>query len=398
MDHRPEFLRFCAQTSPAPLLLEITHARGTWLYSPDGTRYLDLVSGISVSNLGHAVPEVIQAIKDQSSQYLHVMVYGEMVLSPQALLARDLCTATGHDFDNVYFVNSGSEAIEGALKLAKRFTGKPGIVSLFDAYHGGTHGALSLNGGSFIREGFGPLLPSVAHMRPGSWEDLSLIQEDVAAVVLELLQGEAGARLLEPDWVKAVASRCREMGALLIFDEIQTGMGRTGSLFLYQETGVIPDILVLGKALGAGMPMGAFMARKEVMHVLSHDPVLGHITTFGGHALVCAAARAGLKVLAESAVIDTVIEKERYFRTLLGNHPAVRRISGKGLLLAVHLDSAEAVQAVIGYCLKHGVLTDWFLHCADAIRIAPPLIISEAEIRLACEVILQGLDAFSRRA
>lgn len=386
---RELFLRHLAQTSPIPLGLEITHAEGCWLYGKDGKRWLDLIGGISVSALGHSHPAVKEAVHKQVDKHLHLMVYGEYVQSPQVDYAVALTQTLPENLDTVFFTNSGAEATEGAMKLAKRVTGRAEFISCKNAYHGSTQGALSLAGGDWLSQAFRPLLPNTKQIRFNAFEDIDLITEKTAAVFIEPIQGEAGAVVPARDYLQAIRKRCDETGTLLVFDEIQTGFGRTGTLWAFEQYDVVPDILLLGKSLGGGMPLGAFIASHEMMQLLTHDPVLGHITTFGGHPVSCAAGLAAFTFINENKLASQSLEKEKLLRSLLPN----QKIHGKGLLLAVELNGFEQVQKVIHHCIGNGIITDWFLFNDRCIRIAPPLIISEEEIRLACEVIGRALDA-----
>ena len=393
---RDAFLRYQAQTSPQPLLLEVARAEGLYLYDRDGRRYADLISGLAVTNVGHRHPAVVAAIRAQADAYLHVMPYGEFVQGPQVALARKLASLLPDPLDATYFVNSGAEAIEGALKLAKRVTGRRRLVAAHGSYHGSTHGALSVTGNPSKRAAFEPLLPGVDFVRYGEAADLRLITEETAGVLLETIQGDAGVRIPPPDYLRAVRARCDEVGALLILDEIQTGMGRTGTMFAFEPSGVVPDVVCLAKALGAGMPMGAFSARRAHLHTLSHAPILGHITTFGGHPVCCAAALAGIGVL-ESGLLADVGAKGRRFRESL-RHPLVREIRQRGLLLAVDLPSPELTYRVVARLLARGVLAFYFLSCPASFRLAPPLTIAEAEIDACCRIIREVFDEIAAEA
>jgi acetylornithine/succinyldiaminopimelate/putrescine aminotransferase len=381
------FRKYLAQTSENPAGLEVARAEGNYLYSPEGKRYLDLISGISVSNLGHANLEVKKAIIRQLDEHLHLMVYGEYVQSSQVKLAERLVSLLPQSLNNVYFTNSGSEAVEGALKLAKRATGRTEIIAFHNAYHGHTQGAMSIMGNEHWKMNFRPLLPNVRFIRFNDVNDLQQISTHTACVIIEPVQGEAGVMTPAEGYLDALRARCNDTSALLIFDEVQTGMGRTGELFAFTKYGVIPDILVLAKALGAGMPLGAFIAGRELMQNLSHRPVLGHITTFGGHPVSCAAALAGLDFLLMSELIGEVKKKAGLFRKLLGSYSGIQEIRHSGLLMAVELGEENKVQQVIKNCIERGVISDWFLFRPTALRIAPPLTITEEEITLACQVI-----------
>lgn len=385
------FHQHLAQTSPFPIALDIVGAEGCHLHTRDGKRYLDLVAGLAVNNTGHRHPKVIAAIKDQLDRYLHVIPYGEFILEPQVRYAERLTGLLPAGLDSVYFVNSGTEANEAALKLAKRVTGHTRLVACQKSYHGSTHGSLSITGNEEKKYRNRPLLPDVHFMRFNTLEDLELIDNGTAAVVVETIQGDAGVRIPDAMWMQTLRKRCTETGTQLIFDEVQTGFGRTGELFAFAHFGVVPDILVLGKALGGGMPMGAFVSSTEHMRLLTHDPVLGHITTFGGHPVPCMAGHAALEVLLEEDLVDNARRMGELFKQLLV-HPAIREVRGTGLMLAVDLGDAEKVQRVVQGCLKRCVLGFWFLSCPTAFRIAPPLCISEALVREACSAILQELD------
>ena len=390
LSQRQLFLQHLAQTSPGPLALEIARAEGCYLYDTSEKAYLDLIAGIGVSCLGHRHPAVVAAVKAQIDLYWHTLVYGEYVLSPQVTLAQ-LLSAQLPGLDAVYLVNSGTEATEGAMKLAKRYTGRPDIVACRWAYHGSTQGAASLMWPTDFTLPYHPLLPGIRHIDFDDDESLANINERTAAVVVETVQAEWGIRRARPEWLKALRQRCDDVGALLVLDEIQAGYGRTGHLFAFVPYGIKPDILLLAKGFGGGMPIGAFIAPRHIMQVLSVDPPLGHITTFGGHPVCAAAALATLQTLLHSDLIALVPQKEMLFLELLV-HPAIREVRSAGLWLAVELDSAAAVQKAIQHCLKKGLITDWFLFNDRSLRIAPPLTISETEIRWACGVILEALS------
>ncbi len=389
---RQQFLEHLAQTSPAPLLVGAERAEGVCFYSPEGKRYFDLVSGVSVSNVGHANPRVVEAVTQQAGRYMHLMVYGELVLSPQVQYAARLAELLPGPLESVYFVNSGAEAVEGALKLAKRYTGRTGLVSFRNAYHGSTQGAMSVMGGEEFKQGYGPLLPDVTHLEFNNLEDLEKITGQTACVIVEPVQGEAGIRLPEVGFLQALRRRCTAVGALLIFDEIQTGMGRTGTLFALQRYGVVPDILCLAKALGGGMPLGAFISSRQIMAVLSENPALGHITTFGGHPVCCAAGLAALEYILDERLLDDVETKGALYETLLTPHRAVREIRRSGLLMAVELGESEKLYKTMAGLIENGIMSDWFLFCDTAFRISPPLTITEEEIRETSTIILHVLD------
>ena len=385
------FLDYLAPTSPEPMMLEVERAEGVFIYSPDGKKYLDLISGIAVSSLGHQHPEVINAVGNQLRHHAHVMVYGEFIQSPQVELARNLVETLGIPDAKVFFVNSGSEAIEGAMKLAKRATGRFEIVSCHKAYHGSSQGALSISGSESFKNAFRPLLPGVRQIQFGRMEDLGLIGRQTAAVFIETIQGEAGVVCASQEYFTELRKRCDEWGALLVLDEIQCGFGRTGTMWAYEQYGIIPDILVTAKALGGGLPLGAFIARAELMDCLSSNPVLGHISTFGGHPLSAAASLAALRVIRGQDLAESAKSKGNLFSTLLP-HPEIREIRHAGLMLALQLDSRKRVQQVVRKALELGLITDWFLFRPDALRVAPPLIISEREITEAVHLIHRAID------
>ncbi len=384
------FLRHVAQTSPNPLGLEIVKAEGHYLYGRDGKVWLDLIGGISVCNTGHRHPRVVQAIKEQADRYLHLLVYGELIQSPQVEYASLLASHLPPSLDSVYFTNSGAEATEGAMKLAKRVTGRPGIVAFRQSYHGSTQGALSVMGDEYWRNAFRPLLPGVRHVDYNSSAALEAITIQTACVIVETVQAERGVYVPAGAWLQQLRQRCDATGALLVFDEIQAGFGRTGTLWGFERYAVIPDILLLGKALGGGLPMGAFIANRERMWTLTGDPVLGHITTFGGHPLCCAAGLAAMQVLLESGWIAQVAHKEALFHRLLV-HPAIRAVRSCGLLIAVEFDDFETNKRIIDACITKGLLTDWYLFAPQCLRIAPPLSITEELIVQACDIILSAI-------
>lgn len=394
LSNRQLFLMNTAQTSSSPRLVEVVKAEGIYLYGPNGEEYMDLVSGFNVSNIGHRHPTVIRAIKEQLDNYLHVTVYGEFVQAPQVLFATELLAELPSKFQSVYLTNSGTEAVEGAMKIAKKYTGRKQIIAAKKAYHGSTQGALSLIGNDEYREAYAPLLPDIDFITFNDSSDLDKITEKTAAVILEAIQGEAGVRVPDASYMRAVRKRCDETGTLLIFDEIQTGFGRTGKLFAFEHFGIVPDILMLAKGIGGGMPLGAFIAAKEVMDVIKDNPMLGHITTFGGHPVSCAAARASLAVIKEEHLVEQVANKAILFRNKL-DHSAIREIRGLGLMMCLQLDSFDQVYNVSKYCAEHGVMIDWYLHCETALRIAPPLTITEAEIEKACNIITKGLEKYT---
>ncbi|QNK64219.1 aspartate aminotransferase family protein [Pedobacter sp. PAMC26386] len=392
ISHKELFLRNNAQTSTSPNMLEVDHAEGMYLYDKSGKSYMDLVSGFAVSNIGHRNPKVLDAIRAQLDKYLHLTVYGEFVQSPMVLFADKLISVLPSQLNNVYFVNSGTEATEGALKLAKRFTGRSGIISCHHAYHGSTHGALSVMGNEHFKQKYRPLLPDVRFITFGKEEDLELITTDKACVIMETVQGEAGIRVASKSYMQKLRERCTATGTLLILDEIQAAFGRTGKLFAFEHYDIVPDVLLLAKALGGGMPIGAFIANRDVMGVLKENPILGHITTFGGHPVSSVAGLASLEVILDDNLVAGVAAKGELFKSLLV-HPLIREVRGKGLMMSIQLDSFEQVEKVSQLCAADGIIIDWFLHCETALRVAPPLIITEEEIRTACSVILKALSA-----
>jgi len=394
ISHKELFLLNNAQTSTSPNMLEVEYAEGLYLYDKSGKSYMDLVSGFAVSNVGHRHPKVLDAIRAQLDKYLHLTVYGEFVQSPMVLFADKLLSVLPEQLDNVYFVNSGTEATEGALKLAKRYTGRSGIVSCYHSYHGSTHGALSVMGNEHYKQKYRPLLPDVNFIRFGVTEDLELITTATACVIIETIQGEAGIRVTTSEYMLQLREKCTSTGTLLIMDEIQAAFGRTGKLFAFEHYRIVPDILLLAKALGGGMPIGAFIANRQVMGVLKENPILGHITTFGGHPVSSVAGLASLNVILDEGLVDAVTDKGELFRSLL-IHPLIREVRGIGLMMSIQLDSFEQVERVSKLCGQDGVIIDWFLHCETALRLAPPLIISNDEIKTACAVIIKALDTLS---
>lgn len=390
--HRQLFQKFMAPTSDAPLALEITKAEGVYMYDAQGKSYLDLISGIAVSNVGHRNPAVVQAIKDQVDAYMHLMVYGEYIQSPQVQLAEALVKSTGSEHLNqVYFTNSGTEAVEGAMKLAKRYTGRTEFISCFNAYHGASQGALSIAGDENFKNAFRPLLPDIRHIHHGCLANLSKITEKTAAVIIEIVAGEAGVKTASAEYFQALRKRCDDTGTLLIVDEIQSGFGRTGSFWAFQPMNIVPDILLTAKGMGGGMPIGAFLANEEVMKTLSFEPVLGHITTFGGHPVSCAASLATLTYILDERLMDSIPAKSTLFKSLL-QHPIIAEVRGIGFMLAVEMEDFKTVKAVIDECILNGLITDWFLFCDNSLRIAPPLTITEEEIKIACNILLQAMN------
>lgn len=392
MEFSPEvFLNKLAQTNDSPFLISIERAEGIYLYSPDGKRYTDLISGIGVSNIGHRHPHVIKAIKDQLDKHLHVMVFGEYIQSTSNRLADKLTSLLPASLNCVYFVNSGTEANEGALKLAKRSTGRTEIISCRKSYHGSTHGSMSVSGNEVKKQAFRPLLPDVKFIDFNVEEDLKQITKGTACVIIETIQGDAGVRVPSKAYMKALRKRCNETGTLLIFDEIQCGMGRTGTLFAFEQFDIVPDILTTAKAFGGGLPIGAFIADKKIMQTLTHDPMLGHITTFGGNPVCCASALATLEVIENERLLETVDAKGMLFEKLL-QHKNIKEIRRFGLMFAVDFDSAGRVNRIVEYAKQKGVICYWFLSHPYSFRIAPPLTITEEQIRESCEVILEAID------
>ena len=394
MNQRQLFLNHVGQTSPAPLALEIVKATGSTLIDVNGKEYIDLIGGISVCNVGHCHPQVVEAVKQQAEQYMHIMVYGELVETPQVAYAKKLTEHLPVSLNAVFYTASGSEATEGAMKLAKRFTGRTKIVSFKKSYHGSTQGALSIMGDEYWRNAFRPLLPGIIQLKYNSFDDLQQITNEVACVIAETVQAEAGVLVPQNGWLKALRKRCTETGTLMVLDEIQCAFGRNGSLFAFEQFDVVPDILLLGKALGGGMPLGAFVADKQIMDSLTHDPVLGHINTFGGHPVCCAAGLAAFNVLQDEKLIDGVKEKEQLFLTLL-KHPAIKAVRSCGLMMAVEFDSFETNKKIIDLLIDRGVFTDWFLFASNCLRIVPPLTISIDEIQTACNQLIAILNSQS---
>lgn len=391
MNNRQLFLSHLAQTTDFPLMIEVEKAEGIYLFGPNGEQYIDLISGIGVSNVGHRHPKVLEAIQAQLDKYLHLMVYGEYVQTPQTLLAKALCDTLPPHLDNVYLVNSGSEAIEGALKLAKRFTNRRELISCVDAYHGSSHGSLSVGGNEVFKRAYRPLLPGIKHIFYGSFSDLDKITNETAAVVIETIQGEAGIRVACREYFQALRKRCNETGTLLILDEIQAGFGRTGKFWAFEHFEIVPDMVVCAKGMGGGMPIGAFIANKEVMGAFKNNPLLGHITTFGGHPVSAAASLATIQILLDEKLIEQVEAKANLFKSLL-LHPKIKGFRNKGLMMAVEFESFEVLKPIIDRAIELGVITDWFLFCDDSMRIAPPLIISEEQIKDSCKTLLKAID------
>jgi acetylornithine/N-succinyldiaminopimelate aminotransferase len=388
---RQIFLHHQAQTSLSPILLEVSHASGIFIYDTSGKKYVDFISGIGVSAVGHCHPRVVKAVQEQASIYMHQMVYGEYVQTPQTSLAAKLATLLPENLSCCYFVNSGAEATEGAIKLSKRFTGRSEIISFKNAYHGSTNGALSLMGDEHFKKAYEPLLPGVKFIPFNDMNSLKEISEKTAAVFVETIQGEAGVILPENGFLKALQDKCNAMGAMLVMDEIQCGVGRTGKWFAFEHYDIVPDILLLAKGLGGGMPIGAFISSEKIMHSLAENPALGHITTFGGHPVNCAAALACLEVIEDDKLLGDIAEKESIIIEMLV-HPMIKSISGKGLLWAAEFESFEINKRIIDTCLKNGVIIDWFLFAPEKMRIAPPLTITKSELKEALETIIRSIS------
>ena len=391
-----QFLQLVAQTSETPLLVDVAHAKNCHIFDTNGKKYFDLIAGIGVSSVGHRHPNVLKAIKDQINKNLHVMVFGEFVQTPQVRLAEALSKTLPDQLECTYFVNSGSEATEGALKLAKRYTNRFNIISCIDGYHGSSHGALSVSGNESLKQNFRPLLPNIQHIPFGDENALSSINMETAAVIIETVQGEAGVRTAKKKYFEKLRKKCKAKGALLILDEIQCGFGRTGKLWAFEHYNIQPDILLAAKGMGGGMPIGCFISSKEIMHSLRENPVLGHITTFGGHPVSTAASLATLETLLEEKLIDQVEKKALLFKSLL-KHPSIKEIRNKGLLMGVEFESYEFLKKIIDRSLEVGIITDWFLFCNNSMRIAPPLTISEIEIREVCHKLLESIEWASKK-
>ena len=388
---KQEFFKYQAQTTPYAAGFEVEKAEGSYIYGKDGRAYLDFVAGVSANTLGHSHPKVVNAIKEQADKYLHVMVYGEYAQEKPVELCRLLAEATPEPLEVSYLVNSGAEAIDGALKLAKRYTGREEIISMKNSYHGNTHGALSVSGNEFHKREFRPLLPMISFIEFNNEEEFSKITEKTACVIAETIQGAAGFLTPSQNYFKNLKKRCEEVGALLILDEIQPGFGRTGKLFSFEHYDMVPDILVMGKGMGGGVPVGAFMSSAEIMKSLQHSPKLGHITTFGGNPLIAAASFATLKEVLESSLMNEVEEKEKLFRELLV-HPKIKKVNGRGLMLAVELESPEYTLDVAKRCMEKELIVFWQLYRNEFMRISPPLTISKEEIKKGCEIILEALN------
>lgn len=386
------FLTHLAQTSPHPFLMAVEKAKGIYLYSSDGKRYMDMISGIGVANIGHCHPRVVRAIQEQAERHLHVMAYGEFIQSPSNRLAKKLVSLLPPHLNCIYLVNSGTEANEGALKLAKRFTGRSEIISCKKSYHGSTHGSLSVSGNESKRNAFRPLLPDVRFIEFNNTDDLKFITNHTACVIMETVQGDAGVRIPDKSYLQAVRKQCTETGTLLILDEIQCGMGRTGTLFAFEHFDITPDILTIAKAFGGGLPIGAFISDKKIMDILTHNPMLGHITTFGGNPVCCAAALATLEVIEEEKILESVEKKGQLIASLL-KHPRIKVTRRLGLMFAYDFETAEEVNQIVSLCKEKGVIIYWFLSHPQSFRMAPPLTITEEEIRQACSIIMEAIDS-----
>jgi len=394
LTQRQLFLQHNAQTTLEPLLLEFTKASGMYLYDTTGKKHLDLIAGIGVSNVGHCHPAVVNAVKEQVESYMHIMVYGEFVQSPQVNFAKALADVLPDHLNCTYFVNSGAEAVEGAMKLAKRYTGRSEIIACHHSYHGSTQGALSLMGNEEFKQAYRPLLPDISFINYDHLQDLDKITNKTAAVFIETIQGEAGIRIADKAYFEALRSKCTATGTLLVLDEIQCGFGRTGKLFGFEHYEISPDILLLAKGIGGGMPIGAFISSTAIMRSLATNPILGHLTTFGGHPVSCAAGLATLQTILNENIVAGVEEKGELFKKLLV-HPAIKEVRGKGLMMAIEFENFEINKKIIDACIADGVISDWFLHCSNSMRVAPPLIITEEQIHDACEVILRNIEAIA---
>tara|TARA_B100000497_G_scaffold114188_1_gene136593 strand:- start:4362 stop:5480 length:1119 start_codon:yes stop_codon:yes gene_type:complete len=372
-------------------MYEFVRGKGIHLYDRYNKPFIDLISGIAVNNIGHCNPEVTKAIKDQVDKYSHQMVYGEYIVQPQVQLAKNLAKNLPSNLQSFYFLNSGSEAIEGAMKLAKKYTGRSKIVAMRNAYHGSSSGSLSMMSNEYYSGPFKPLLPNIYFMDYNDLDSIEIIDERTAAVFIEPIQAEIGYLPATQEFLNALREKCDKTGTLLIFDEIQTGIGRTGKLFAFEHYNITPDILVSAKALGGGMPIGAFISSSKIMKSIEDKPILGHISTFGGHPVCCAAGNASLNYIEKYQLLDKVSEKEALFRKLLV-HPKIKKTSGKGLMLSIELDNFDEVERTMKRCMEHGVIIDWFLYNTNCLRISPPLIISNSEIHKVCKTILRSLD------
>ena len=391
-----DFLKYQAKTTPHPLSIEIKNAFGSHIVDSDNKKYLDFIAGVSVCNLGHSNPVVIKAIEKQIKKYMHVMVYGEFALEPSVKLSKEIVSKISKNLEVVFLTNSGTEAVEGSLKLAKRFTGRKEIIAAYNSYHGSTHGSLSTVGVTYMQEKFQPLLPMVNFINFNQDKDLCKISSNTACVILETIQGGAGFILPEKNFLKKVKKRCKEVGALLILDEIQPGFGRTGKLFGYQNYDVEPDILIFGKAFGGGLPIGGFCSSKKIMNSLSFDPKLGHISTFGGNPVISSASYAAIRELYDKKIMNKINSKEKLFRKYL-KHPLIKKINGRGLMLALILQKSSIADYLVKDCLKNGLILFWLLWEKKAVRITPPLTIQNNQIKLGCQIILNTLNKYQSK-
>ncbi len=392
LSNRQLFLSHVAQVSPKPMDLEIVKAQGIYLYDVNQKSYIDFISGISVSNLGHCHPNVVKAIHQQAETYMHLMVYGEYVQAPQIQLAKALTDLLPDNLNSVFYTNSGTEATEGALKLAKRVTGRTKIICFRDSYHGSTHGALSVMGNEEFKQAFRPLLPDIKILEYNSIEEINKhITSKTAAVILEPVQSETGYTVATNQFLKAIREKCTQEGALLILDEIQNGFGRSGTFFAFEQTGIVPDILLLAKGMGGGLPIGCFISDQKLLNAFTHNPVLGNINTFGGNAVCCAASLACLQTIVSEKLCDTIEHKSNLIRSLLV-HPAIKQIKGKGLMLSIDFEDTDLNFKIIETCIQKGLIVDWFLFNTHSMRIAPPLIITDDEIKQACHIILSVIE------
>ncbi|MAU88639.1 MAG: aspartate aminotransferase family protein [Bacteroidota bacterium] len=391
-----DFLKYQAKTTPHPLSIEIKNAFGSHIVDSDNKKYLDFIAGVSVCNLGHSNPVVIKAIEKQIKKYMHVMVYGEFALEPSVKLSKEIVSKISKNLEVVFLTNSGTEAVEGSLKLAKRFTGRKEIIAAYNSYHGSTHGSLSTVGVTYMQEKFQPLLPMVNFINFNQDKDLYKISSNTACVILETIQGGAGFILPEKNFLKKVKKRCKEVGALLILDEIQPGFGRTGKLFGYQNYDVEPDILIFGKAFGGGLPIGGFCSSKKIMNSLSFDPKLGHISTFGGNPVISSASYAAIRELYDKKIMNKINSKEKLFRKYL-KHPLIKKINGRGLMLALILQKSSIADYLVKDCLKNGLILFWLLWEKKAVRITPPLTIQNNQIKLGCQIILNTLNKYQSK-
>lgn len=391
--NKSDFLEHQGQTSPFPFLLEVDRAEGIFIFDKSGKAYMDMIAGVAVNNIGHNHTKVVKALKQQIDRHLHVMVYGEFIQDAQLNFARKLASLLPEKLNCVYTVNSGTEAIEAALKLAKRVTGRTELVSFRGSYHGSTHGAMSVSGNEVKKQAFRPLLPDVRFLIHNKTKDLDQITERTAGVIIETVQGDAGVRIPDAEFLKALRERCDEVGALLIFDEIQCGMGRTGKLFAFEHFGVVPDVLALGKAIGGGMPIGVLVSSQENLKEFTYDPMLGHITTFGGHPVVCAAANACLEVFETEINFDEVERLGALLEALISTSTEIKAVRRIGMLFAFDMESAERVEKVVLKCMEMGLISFWFLSHPYSFRLSPPLNITESEIRQAAEIILEAIES-----